>query len=272
MVINTHPINMKEVKVDDKGARDMFNELSKRTGMTYRDVVRGISAEILTLSARRTKAGTVEGVMASVEKLLHRPYRTRDGARIGRTKEGRVWYSGPSWPRDRWVLVDDASRARSMVKKAGGRVPGRTARRDVKITDTLRNDINRAVAELNEYQKRQRFERKARLGSSQASYLHIMEQLGLQPTSTSGLSRAMKAELTAQHKSSLSGTEKRESDAEFNVVIDSKSQSALNPRAGGIPAFNRSLNGKIKEFQNASKKDLKAYAERFASRHGFRVQ
>ena len=259
------------VQIDDRGARDMFRVLQEKTGASYRDVVRGVSAEVLTLTAQKTKSAKRKDVYESVEKILRKPFRTSKGALIGRTNSGKVWYSGPGWNRNNWVLVEEGAGS-GQIRRAKNTMPGSTKSRGRTFTSSLVNEINLAIREVNEFRKRERRERALRVAAGKGSWIEIMSQLGMQPSNTRGLGNAMKAKIDPAHMQSVSGTETTTGQDVFNVRISSSSTSALNPNARGIGAFRAALNGKVKEFKRAAEKDLKEYAKRFAERHGFVVK
>lgn len=262
------------MEIDTRGAREMFAALKRKTGMSYRDVVRGVTREILTAAAKRTKTTTPAKIKESVEKELRKPMNV-NGDLIGRTKDGKVWYRGHSWGGRNFVLLDASGRANTNIRKAQKQVPGairgRRASTGVKLSSVARSEINRVVQAANNRRKRNLQEKMEKLGSSKAVWLEIMRQMAMQPTSTSGLSRAMKAKLHPSNRAAVSGRESGQGE-QFAIDIRNQSRSSLAPKSGdGLNAFRFALRGKVKQFQTAAKKDLETYARRFAQRHGFDV-
>lgn len=245
----------------------MIRELQKRTGMTFSEVVRGITAATLTNTAIKTKQAKPASATIPVTKIKRRGFKTSSGATITVTKAGKVWYRGAGWAADRHILLTRDGKTTNVKETAyrTGKV-----QKQIKINPKLKAQINRDLGEVRKWATAQTKYLRGQIGASKASFLHMLRQLRLQPTSTRGLGRAMKVVLPANHKAALSATQGGNND-QFQIQIRSTSQSALNPRAGGIGAFSRSLRGQVKAFETAAKKDVVTYAKRFAARSNVKV-
>lgn len=262
------------VQIDARGANDMFAVLQKKTGMTYRDVVRGVADEILLSTAIRTRKARPDSVEEGVEKILRQPFVTSKGARIGKTKKygGRIWYCGPGWnPQVNWVLVRETSPF-GPIQKTGIEVAGRIAGRPIKITGRLMSEINSAITEANQVYRRELAYRNDMIGLGQATWLEIMRNLRMPIKARKALAKAMGLRVPMAAKSALKGYESKQGVAEFNVYIQNNSSAALNSHAKGLSAFRQSFNGHIKRFKKKTGEDLEKYARQFAKRNGFIIK
>jgi hypothetical protein len=263
------------IRIDDKGMRDMLKQLEKRTGMTFRDVVRGVTRDVLTAAAKNTKAAKLKQTLEKrTNKVLRNGFITRSGAKITVTKQGKVWYTGPDWG---WA---DSGKRKSVLLNLAGDVAATAdafttrfgnVKKRTKLSGRALGQIKSGIQEFKQWIKTERNYLSQTVGSSKAAWLELISQLGMTPTNTNGLRQALRVQLSGNHKSALSATEKG-SEREFQIIVSNKSQASLNPQANGIPAFARALNGQVKRFQMAASKDLKTYAQQFASRNGFIVK
>lgn len=265
-----------DMKIDDRGMREMFKALQRKTGASYRDVVRGISAEVLTAAARRTRQQGAKKANAATEKLLHKPLAVKGGMLIGRTRDAKVWFSGAGWGREKWILLESTGNVHGNLKKPGAVVPGgtrgRVSAKGARLSAKNRQEAQYAVAEANRIRRNSVARIKRTRGTSKAVWLEIMRKLAMKPTNTSGLSVAMKTELHPSAKAAASGTQKGDRE-KYEITIHNTSQASLSRRGGdGINAFRWAMRGKVKEFRTAASKDLETYAKRFAQRHGFDVR
>jgi hypothetical protein len=266
-----------QLQIDDKGFRNMMQVLQKKTGASYRDVVRAITREILTNAAMKTKQTSAKAVRLSVEKILRKPMEIPPGVFIGRTRAGRVWFNGRGWDkRKNWLLVHSDDGSGFTISKSGKKVPGairgKRAQTGVQLSAKLHGEVSNAIAEANRKRAKAMQKLNERRGSSKATWLYLMRQLKMQPTRTQGLKQAMKANLHPNNAATLNAMEQGNNE-KFEITVSSKSRSALSPKGGdGIRAFRNALQGKVKEFKTASEKDLEGYFKRFAARHGFELR
>ena len=258
------------VKIDSRGLDDMLLQLSRRTGMSFRDVVRGVSRDVLTAAARSTKQAKAKDVRKSVERVFRKPFRTKRGDKVGVTKSGLVWYQGAGWQRDNWVLLSRDGKIVS-VKGTAFRTKAGAVQRSIKLSPAIRGAINSALSEARQFKSTATKYRISQIGSGKAAWVEIMRRLSMSPSSTRGLGRAMKVRLPTKHKAAVSGREASSGGDRFQVEVRSQSSASLNPRAGGVRAFSRAINGQVKRYQTAAKKDIVGYANQFASKNGFRV-
>ena len=144
--------------------------------------------------------------------------------------------------------------------------------RQARVSGTVRAQAADAIREVKAHIKREIKYRKGIVGLGKASWIQILRELQIPPANMRGLAKASKMVLPAEALAAVYGREATTGRDQFNITVSSRAQTALNPRAGGIPAFARSINGKVKEFRKATEKDLETYVRRFADRHGFTVQ
>ena len=259
------------LKIDSRGLDDMLFQLSRRTGMSFRDVVRGVSRDALTAAARSTKQAKAEDVRKSVERVFRAPFETNRGDKVGVTKAGLVWYQGAGWQRDHWVLLNWDGKIVS-VKGTAFRTKAGAVQKSIKLSPAMKGAINSALAEARAFKSTVTKYRISQIGSGKAAWLQIMERLAMSPSSTRGLGRAMKVRLPTKHKAAVSGREVSSGGDRFQIEVKSQSSASLNPRAGGVRAFSRAINGQVKRYQTAAKKDIVTYARQFADRNGFTVR
>lgn len=257
---------MSETKIDATGLHNMVKVLSTRTSASMKDVVLDISAAVMTNTAQRTKTGSVKQVNKSINKLLAKSMKTSTGARIALSYSGKVRYSGKDMPRDRWILLSTDGKLSGFthyISAKGKRVP---------LNKKILGEIKADFTEIRKIIKHEKAYRKARIGSSKAAALQSLWILNLRPTNTRGLEKASRAVLDPSHKQSIKARTVLTSQDDFTVVFDLKSQSMLNNKAGGVKAAQAAINGQVKAFETATRKDLEGYIKRFAERNGYTVK
>jgi len=234
------------LRIDDKGMRDMLTQLKKRTGMTFRDVVRGVTRDTLTAAARQTKQSKADMPKKRVSRILSNRYRAKSGAKVTLTKSGLVWYQGAGWGPKNWILLNRDG------KLVGKKQANRTGKQQKQITlsPSLLSEVKRDIKEASAWRRDETKYLRGQIGSGKAAWLEIMRRLRMQPSSTKGLGRASKVKMSAQHRAALSGREMTGAGGQsFQIEVINRSQASLNPHAKGIPAFARALNGQVKRFQ-----------------------
>tara|TARA_S200002703_G_scaffold53661_1_gene46409 strand:+ start:453 stop:1229 length:777 start_codon:yes stop_codon:yes gene_type:complete len=254
------------IKIDAQGFNRMIAALEKKTGMSYRNVLRGVAAATLTNAAQKTKTSTPKKITQDVDKLFRKPLRLKNGDQVGVTRAGKVWFKQKGWDPKNWILIETSGKLRNVGKEIAYR--GRI----LEITPKLRSRINLAVREARALRKHELAYRKKRIGAGKKSWLEIMKKLGLRLTSQRGLGKAQRAIIDPKLKQSVTGKEISMGRDRIEIEILSKAQAALNPRSGGIRAFGRALSGQIRGFKTAMTKDLAGYAQRFAQRNGFVIR
>lgn len=255
------------VKIDSDNFDKMISKLSRKTGATYMKVLESMTGVILGNTARKTKTTNQKKIKESIASMMRRPLKTDDGHRIGITSAGLVWINLKSWRRDSWALVGTNGKLKQ--------ISGKTRKTSVlKIKEDFGKNkslINSVIKEAKVYMKTQMEERKAKIGSGKRSWLEIAAKLKIPIRNQSGLAKALKAKITPNHKSSVDG--RKSAAGQVSAIhIKSKSQTALNRKAGGMRAFERSLNGQVSQFKRMLQKDFRGYAQRFADANGFQVR
>lgn len=262
------------IEIDDKGFKRMIKELRKRTGMSFRDVVRGSAANVLTNTAGRTKSATEQTAVSGVKALLRKPLKLLNGDRVGVTKEGKVWYSGAGWlggtNGKRWVLVSSNGQLempgdRVWRTKEGARV-SRT-----KLSPRLKGQIQNAIREAIRIREREEIYRRSMVGLGKASWLQIMRELNLKIPKRKSIGQASKIRVPRAVRTATSGKEMGNAD-KFEITILNKTQTALNKHAKGTAAFRSAFNSEVKKFERNLKKDIVKYSKKFAKQNGFKVK
>lgn len=258
------------MNINAQGFNNMVRALSKKTGASYKDVVRGVASSVLTRSAQLTKGSSAKKITEDVNRMLRKPYKTSDGDLVAVAKDGQVWYNGSGWQKDRWIKVNGDGKLKNVGKTVlrTGNQAGRTAT----LSSKLRSRINKAVKEARQTKSHQLKYKKARIHAGKKSFLEILKKLRIPIANTRGLGKAMKAITDPELGKAVNGFQSQSSRTDYEITISSKAQSALNPHSEGIFAFQRSLNGNIKAFEKAAEKDLETYAKQFALKNGFSVR
>lgn len=255
-----------ELQIDSRGFDSMLRTLQKKTGMTYRDVVRGATTDVLAGAARQTKEMDVKSVHKQIASAMRRPYTTRSGEKIGVMKNGNVWYQGPSWPRNRWVLVRQDGRLQpsetGIRRKSAG---------SERLSPRLQGRIRAAMSEATNYKMKERKYLLSMIGLGKAAWLEIMRKLSLKIPGGSKLAQAKTVRVPTKASRAAIGRERGNRD-NFFIMISNKVQSSLNKNARGIGAFARSFNGVTRRFKKKTGEDLEKYAKRFAKKNGFIVK
>ena len=205
-----------------------------------------------------------------MNKLLTRPFKVPNGDKIAVTTRGEVWYQGKGWQSNRWISLNKEGKLKNV-----GKLVNRTGKREGKqleLKDNLKDRINESVGLVKKFIDREKKYRLTTVHSSKASWLEIMRQLGMRPTTDRGLKKAMKATLQPKHKRSVRGFEKKVGKDSYEIAVVSRSRSALNKKARGIGAFALALNGQVKDFEKQTGSDLRTYAKNFSKQNGFIVK
>lgn len=256
--------------IDAAGFEEMIRKLKKKTGASYKDVVRGVTRRVLTGAAQRTYGSNVTKMREGVKKLLTRPFKVPNGDKVGVTTKGLVWYQGKGWQSNRWIYLNKSGKLKNV-----GKVVTRTGKQEginVKITGELRSRINESISFVRKFKERETKYRLSLVHSNKKSWLEILRQLKMTPSNTRGLKKAMKATLNPKQKRSVRGFERRIGKESYEIIVVSRSQAALNKKARGIGGFAISLNGQVKAFERQTGSDLKKYTQKFARDNGFIVK
>jgi hypothetical protein len=244
----------------------MLRTLQKKTGMTYRDVVRGVSTDVLAGAARQTKEMDAKNVHRIVNSAMRRPFKTKTGEKIGVMKNGNVWYQGANWPRNRWVLLRKDGKLQASETGIRSKTAGRQ-----KLSARLQGQIRQAISSAMNYKMKERKYLLGRIGLGKASWLEIMRKLRMKIPGGAKLKNAKQVRMPSKASSAALGREVGNQDS-FQVIISNRVQAALNNNARGIGAFARSLNGVSRRFKKKTGEDLEKYAKRFAKKNGFIVK
>lgn len=258
------------MNINAQGFNNMIRALKKKTGASYKDVVRGVASSVLTRSAQLTKGSSAKKITEDVNRMLRKPYKTRDGDLVAVAKDGQVWYNGAGWQKDRWIKVNGDGKLKNVGKTV--QRTGRNAGQSATLSPKLRSKINNAVREAKTTKTHQLKYKKARIHAGKKSFLEILKKLRIPMANTRGLGKAMKAITDPELGRAVNGFQSQSSRTDYEITISSKAQSALNKKSGGIFAFSRALNGNIKAFEKAAEKDLETYAKQFALKNGFSVR
>ncbi len=257
-------------KIDASGFEDMIRKLKKKTGASYKDVVRGVTSSILTRSAQLTKGSSAKKITEDVNRMLRKPYKTKDGDLIAVARDGRVWYNKAGWQKDRWIKVNGDGKLKNVGKSVIR--TGKQAGKPATISSNLRSRINKSIKEAKTTKAQQLKYKKARIHAGKKSFLEILKKLRIPMANTRGLGKAMKAITDPELGRAVNGFQSKSSGTDYEITISSHAQSALNKNSGGIFAFQRAVNGNTKAFENAAKRDLETYAKKFALKNGFVVK
>ena len=250
-----------ELTINSDGLNRMFKALEKKTGASYRDVVRGVAGAALENAAKKTKTANTKKVKVSVESRLRLPLKLSDGSKIGVAKSGKVWFQGAGWPSRAWALI-----------RSDGKLQNPPARGS-KLSRKNLQEIRKTIRDAKRAQKKELTYRKERIGMGAKTFLVLLKKLRIPFKNSARISQKVQgAKVDPKAKSALRAKERASSRDDYNLIVNSQVQSALNPKAGGIGAFARALNGQAKAFKTAASKDLEAYARKFAARNGFKVK
>ena len=247
------------ITINSDGFNKMIRVLEKKTGASYEDVLKATTGEILTLAAKKTRKTKSKILREAVKESLSTKFVSTAGDKIRKAKDGSLLYKPNGTVSGKWIRLRKDYKISPIGKKnpAGQTLSSKTQSR-----------VNRALAELRKLQAKIIKSKITRVANSQASFLRILKKLRIPVRTATGLGAAFKSDITNRHDSSLKGKILK-GKLFSSIVISSKSQSALNPKAGGIRAFSRAFNGKVKSFERATEKNLKDYVKKFATRHGF---
>lgn len=252
------------LNIDSTGFDRMMRTLTEKTGGSYEKVLKSMAGEVLSNAARKTIKADKKEIDKSIRYSLATRFVSSSGDKIRKAIDGSLVYRSKSMRRGHWIRLrrDFKLNAISAKNPSGAIIKG-----------NLKKSINRALAEFRKRQKDILALKKGRTASSQATFLEIMRKpmLRIPLINSRGLGLAQKSKLTSNHVKALSGKFMK-SKEDAAIIIRSRSDSALNPRAKGINAFAGALNGKVMEFNTALSKDLKGYVKEFSARNGFTVK
>jgi hypothetical protein len=247
-----------QMKMDAAGFNRMMATLKKKTGASYEDVLKAMTGEIVSLAAKKTKKTTAKSVTKSVTDSLATRFVSSAGDKVRKAKDGSLIFKQQGMQAGKWIRL----RKDYFLSPIGKKNPaGQT------LAPKTQARVNRALKELRDKQKTILQVKKARIASSQGSFLYMLKKLRI-PVTASGLGPAQKAEMVEAHKRVI-GAKLLKNDIEASIVLKSKSESGLNNNSKGIGAFRAAFNGKTKEFLKAVEKDLATYVKKFATRNGF---
>lgn len=259
-----------KMDIDARGFRDMIRTLEKKTGASYRDVVRDTATKVLASTASRTRTSTEKNAEEKVDRLFRKPVRLSNGDKVGVTKKGRVWFQQSGWDRKNWVLVSRDGRLNPPKSKVFR--TSRSGRQyQYKLPSRLKAEISQAVQMARNIMERESKYAKSVVGIGRKSWIHLMQTLRLKVPSKAKLTEVLNVKLPQSVKSVLSAKEEGRDD-KFVIVISTKVQSALNKKARGFSAFRQSINQQSRTFKKNAEKDLEKYVKRFARRNGFIVK
>lgn len=259
------------IEIDSRGFNRMIRELKVINQAAARPVVRAVTKDILASAAKKTNRAKVAAIDESVEKKFRRPFEVAGAGFVGITKAGKVWVNLASWGnKKKWALLHTDGKLKNVpgeVRRTGRYEPGGK----VKLGDKNKTAINAMIKASKEWMTREKKYRKSVVGLGKASWYHLVRMLKLGiPAGAPGYALNMK--IPPEARRALRAWESIRGRDDFSIVISNAVQSCLNPKAGGIRAFQNALNGQVKNFQTRMAKDSKAYAKQFAAKHGFTVK
>ena len=249
----------------------MIRELKVMNQAAARPVVRAVTKDVLASAAKKTKKASAKSIDDSVNKKFRKPFEVAGAGFVGITKAGKVWVNLASWgDKKKWALLHTDGKLKNVpseVRRTGKFKPGSK----VNLGDKNKSAINAMIKASKEWMQREKKYRKSVAGLGKASWYHLMRMLKLGiPAGASGY--ALKMKIPPEASRALKAWESIRGRDDFSIVISNAVQSCLNPKAGGIRAFQNALNGQVKNFQTRMAKDSKAYAKQFAAKHGFTVK
>lgn len=261
-----------KITIDDKGFKRMILVLQKRTGASFRDVIRGSASNVLANAARRTKASDAISVRADVMRWFRKPMRLSNGDKIGITKSGKVWFHAADWKPKQWVLVSSNGDLESPGDRISTTKGGaRTGRR--KVSPKLKGQITRAIREAKAKRDATLKYRLSVMGLSRATWLQMMRDLRMKIPGGKKLSEAKRTKIPSSARAAIRAEEKnRDGGKDFAIEIMNKVQASLNNKARGTKAFRSAFNSEVKKFEKNVEKDLEKYVKRFAKKNGFIVK
>lgn len=249
----------------------MIKTLQKKTAMEYRDVIRGVSTNVLAATARNTKIAKKEEVIKGVHaSIFRKTLKLANGDRVGLTKDGKFWYNKASWTNQNWILVSSSGE----IQPAGSAVfrtkNGARVKRQ-KLSSKTRSSINTAVRMAKQIEKKEIKYRLSTIGLGRRSWIGIMEKLKMKIPTQKKIREVMKVELPSKVRDAISGKEVGKGE-KFEIHIATRVVSALNYHAKGLRAFKQAIRGANRTFQRNLEKDLEKYAKKFARQNGFIVK
>lgn len=261
------------VSINDKGFRDMIKALKKKTGMSYRDVVRGVSAQVLAGTARKTKAAPDDAAQKRIQRMFRKPVELPNGAGyVGVTKANKVWFSGTNFgSKKKWILLNSAGK----LQNPGGRLTATSKKRssfDRSVSPAMKAQIERAVADARRLAASQFKYLRRTAGLGRASWLEMMRMARMPIPGGGKLNKAKAIVIPRAVKNALRINERNDGGGKFSIVGKTTVAAALNKNAKGLSAFRQSLNGQVRTFERNILKDFDKYARRFAKRNGVKLK
>ena len=258
--------------IDARGFNRMIRALQKKTAASYRDVIRGVTTEVLTKTTRSTKIMSKKKIEKEVVGILKRGMKLKNGDRIGMGKDGKIWFSGKGWrdKKNNWILVSSNGQLESPGDKVWRTKKGAMVSR-AKLSARNKAQINSAINQAKKRLKRELKYLEETRGLGRASFIHLMKILRLKIPGGAKIEEVSKVVIPAAVKRALSAVESGQGN-KFIITLSSKVNAALNKKAKGLIGFKRAINNTSKQFQRNLEKDFDKYAKKFAKRHGFTVK
>lgn len=250
------------IKLDSTGFSRMIGHLKRGTGASLKDVTRAMTGRVLQNAATNTGKSSYKKIKADVDRSLGRTFVSSVGVKLRKAKDGSLVVKSSSFTNNKWVRVRPNFELKAIGKKSAGH----------SFSPSQTTKINKALSEMRKRKSAMLKEKKKNISSGQATFIYMMNKLKIPLRSAKGLSNALKHKLSMAHASAVSAKENNATKDQYLITLRSKSNAALNKYAKGIDGFRKAFNGQIKAFEIASKKDMKAYAKKFASKNGFTVR
>lgn len=165
------------VQINDLRLRRMFRRLRDKTGLSYDDVISGVTRDILAGAARGTRSEDLEGVSESLKKMLRQPFRITGGGKVGVTKGNKVWYQGAGWANNNWILCN----SNAQLEAPQGRVMRSNGKMST-VSSSTRANIESAMAEVRRTVDKQRNYATRTIGLGRASWIEMMRRLRMPNT------------------------------------------------------------------------------------------
>jgi len=247
-----------KIELDTRGFNGMIRHL-KGYGQSTRPVVRAITSEVLALAAKKTRATTLAQVKESLDKNFRKPFEVPGKGFIGITKAGKVWVNLVSWgSKSKWAEISSNGKLKNVPT-------------GVKRIKGSRDEINSMIKFAKDFKKRELKYKKSVVGLSKASWYRLIKMLKLRMPANAP-SKYTTLKIPREAERALKAFERLRGHDNYSIIIRNSVQACLNNKANGIRAFSAAMNGKVKQFKTAIKKDGNTYAKDFAARHGFTVK
>jgi len=248
----------------------MVRHMKRNDARSTRDIVHDFAKSVLALSASRTGASTTTSINKDIKGIFLRPFKVASG-KIGVTKGGSVWVNKSSWGSKSWVRLNQNGKLNQVgeVIRTGKHRPGSK----VNLGSKNIAEINSMMEYAKKFKKKETDYRKKTRGTSKAAWYKLLSNLDLPiPQGAPGYALTAMKNMNGKLQSALSASKRLLSKDDYRINISNKVDSCLNNHAGGIKAFARSFNGKIKSFETALSKRTKTHALKGATQNGFTVR